>query len=180
MDPIKSYSPSYGWRSITSARSLVKKGLIKRVGTCSSISVWNDPWIPAPRPRSALPKSQNQFLNPLLKVEDLINPTDLSWNLNFLNAYIYQDDVSIIRSLAISRHPKQDSYGWHFTDHGRYTIKSGHRVEKLYPNLGSQQGFFGPDTKSLLAYSWKLQCSPKLQHFVWQFISVSLPVTKNL
>ena len=25
MDPIRSYSPSYGWRSITSARSLVKK-----------------------------------------------------------------------------------------------------------------------------------------------------------
>ena len=25
LDPIKSYSPSYGWRSITSARSLVKK-----------------------------------------------------------------------------------------------------------------------------------------------------------
>ena len=100
--------------------------------------------------------------------------------MNLLNAYIHQDDVSTIRSLDISRHPKQDSYGWHFTDHGRYNVKSGHRVEKIYPDLGSQQGFFGPDTKFLLA--WKLQCSPKLQlhHFVWQIISGSLPVTKNL
>ena len=53
LEPIRSYSPSYGWRSITSARSLVCKGLIKRVETGSSISVWNDPWIPATRPRPA-------------------------------------------------------------------------------------------------------------------------------
>ena len=33
LEPIRSYSPSYGWRSIVFARSLVSKGLIKRVGT---------------------------------------------------------------------------------------------------------------------------------------------------
>lgn len=180
MDPIRSYSPSYGWRSITSARSLVKKGLIKRVGTGSSISVWNDPWIPAQRPRSAIQKLQNQYLNPLLKVEDLINPVDLSWNLDLLNAYVHKDDVSIIRSLAISRNPKPDSYGWLFTDHGRYTVKSGYRTEILYPDLGSRHSDMGPNVKPLLAHAWKLQCSPKLQHFVWQIISGSLPVTKNL
>ncbi|CAA7028224.1 unnamed protein product [Microthlaspi erraticum] len=43
MDPIRSYSPSYGWRSIVSARPLVKIGLIKRVGSGTSISVWDDP-----------------------------------------------------------------------------------------------------------------------------------------
>ena len=53
LDPIRSYSPSYGWRSITSARSLVFKGLLKRVGTGSSISVWNDPWLLSTRPRPA-------------------------------------------------------------------------------------------------------------------------------
>ena len=53
LEPIRSYSPSYGWRSITSARSLVSKGLIKRVGSGSSISVWNDAWLPTTRPRPA-------------------------------------------------------------------------------------------------------------------------------
>ena len=33
LEPIRSYSPSYGWRIIISARSLVSKGLIKRVGS---------------------------------------------------------------------------------------------------------------------------------------------------
>ena len=83
-------------------------------------------------------------------MEDLINLVDLSWNLDLLDAYVHQDNVSIIRSLAISRNPKPDSYGWHFTDHGRYTIKSGYRTEKLYPDKGTQYRDMGPDTKPLL------------------------------
>ncbi|XP_019092328.1 PREDICTED: uncharacterized protein LOC109129140 [Camelina sativa] len=56
MDPIRSYSPSYGWQSIVSARSLVNKGLIIRVGSGDSISIWTDPWIPAQSPRPAVSK----------------------------------------------------------------------------------------------------------------------------
>lgn len=71
-------------------------------------------------------------MNSLLKMEDLINPIDLSWNLDLFNAYVHQNDVSIIRSLAISRHPNPDLYGWQFTDYGRYTVKSGYQTEKNY------------------------------------------------
>ena len=111
LDPHRSYSPSYGWRTICSARSLVNKRLIKRVGTGQTISVWNDLWIPAPRPRSAKPKMQPQFLNLFLKVEHLIDPVTKSWNVDLLKAYIHPDDVDIIRGLAISRIGRQDSYG---------------------------------------------------------------------
>ena len=62
MEPIRSYSSSYGWRSIVSARSFVSKWLIKRVGSWSSISVWNDHWLPSTRPRSAN-KNQTQSLH---------------------------------------------------------------------------------------------------------------------
>ena len=86
-------------------------------------------------------------------MEDLINPVDLSWNVDLLNAYVHQDDVSTILSLAISRNPNPDSYGWHFTDHGRYTIKSGYRTAKLFPDMGEQNIDMGPNTKPLLAQS---------------------------
>ena len=150
------------------------------MGTSSTISFWNDPWVSAPRPRSAIPNFQNQFLNPLLKVDDLINPIELSWNVDLLKVYDNKDDVSIIRSLAISRFLKTDSYRWYFTNHGRYSVKSGYRTEKTYLDMGFQHKEMGPDTKALLAHSWKLKCSQKLKHFVWQIISGSLPITKNL
>ena len=113
-----------------------------------------------------LSKCSNQYLNPLLKVEDLINPVDLSWNLDLLKVYIHQDDVDIIKSLAISRNPKPDSYGWHFTDHGRYMVKSGYQMDKLFLDMGFQDRVLGTYIKPLLAHSWKLHCSPKLKHFV--------------
>lgn len=40
------------------------------------MSIWNDSWIPAPRPGSALPKLQNEFPNPLLNMDNLINLVD--------------------------------------------------------------------------------------------------------
>ena len=48
VEPVRSYSSSYGWCSIVSIGSLVSKWLIK---SWPSISVWNDPWLPSTRPR---------------------------------------------------------------------------------------------------------------------------------
>ena len=136
LDHPKSYPSSYGWQSICSARSLVKNGLIKRVETWQSISIWNDPWVPAPRPSSALRTNHNQFLNHSLTLEHLINSVDHSWNVNILNAYIHLEDVKIIKGMAISRNSRHDVYGWMFTEFGKYSIKSGYKTEYLHPDKG--------------------------------------------
>ena len=80
LEPIRSYSPSYGWCSIVSARSLVSKRLIKNVGSGSSISVWNDPWLPTTHPRPANNNQLTSNLNPDLTVDFFINPTSRTWN----------------------------------------------------------------------------------------------------
>ena len=150
------------------------------MGTGQSISVWTDPWIPAPCPRSALPKNNVQFLDPNLRVEHLINPVDCSWNMELINAYIHPDDVKIINGLAVSRSRRADTVGWSFTETGKYTVKSGFKVESLFPDRGQKMTIYGPTVKPLLAFSRKLTCPPKLRHFVWQILSGTLPVLKNL
>ncbi|KAL9831050.1 putative reverse transcriptase zinc-binding domain-containing protein [Arabidopsis thaliana] len=131
LENIKLYSPSYGWRSLCSTRSLVNKGLIKRVGSGASISV-------------------------------------LGGSVD-----------SLISALHLGTSTKEDTLGWHFTKSGKYTVKSGYHTARL-EKLEDNSSFIGPEINVLKAHAWKVQCPPKLRHFLWQTLSGCVPVTENL
>ncbi|CAA7032486.1 unnamed protein product [Microthlaspi erraticum] len=177
MDPIRSYSPSYGWQSIISARPLVHKGLIKRVGSGSSISVWYDPWISDSRPRSAICKGFNYY--PQLMVSQLINSQSSTWNLPLLHQLFESAEIARITGITIASGSKPDPCGWIFTKMGRYTVKSGYA---LLQDLKEEETppVFGPDTRKLQAQSWRVKCTTKLQHFLWQIITGCLSVGARL
>ncbi|XP_056858277.1 uncharacterized protein LOC130507599, partial [Raphanus sativus] len=120
LEPIRSYSPSYGWRSIISARSLALRTLV-------------DP-----------------------------------------------QDVQIIESIPLSRNRLEDRDGWHFTNNGKYTVKSGYQVERVYPDKEKPLAVFGPSVDALKSFCWKVRCPPKLKHFLWQLVSGCIAVRKNL
>jgi hypothetical protein len=40
--------PSYAWRSIYNAKSLLQAGLVWRVGDGKSINIWTNHWLPIP------------------------------------------------------------------------------------------------------------------------------------
>ncbi|KAL9286052.1 putative reverse transcriptase zinc-binding domain-containing protein [Arabidopsis thaliana] len=177
LDNIKSYSPSYGWRSICSARSLVCKGLIKRVGSGASISVWEDPWIPAQFPRPA--KSNGSIIDPSLKVQNLIDSRSNFWNIDLLQELFDPEDVQLISALHLGASTRADSPGWHFTKTGIYTVKSGYHTARM-EILGINSSSIGLEIKALKAQVWKVQCPPKLRHFLWQILAGCVPVTENL
>ena len=178
LEPIRSYSPSYGWRSIVSARSLVSKWLIKRVGTGSSISVWNDPWLPTTRPR---PANKNQHnLYPDLTVDSLIDSTSRRWNLQVIRTLVDPQDVKIIEIIPLSRNQMVDREGWHFTNNEKFTVKSGYQVERIYPDRERSSLLIGPTIDVLKAFCWKIRCPPKIKYFLWQLVSGYVAVKKNL
>ncbi|CAA7058300.1 unnamed protein product [Microthlaspi erraticum] len=177
LDPIKSYSPSYGWQSIVSARPLVNKGLIKRVGSGISISVWDDPWIPASRLRPTKGNGINFY--PYLRVRDLMTPEKSTWNLPLLNKLFDTLDVSLIMGIPTSHFDKPDSMGWFFIKTGRYTVKSGYMVAQENPDDDGMVPF-GPDIRCLQAQAWKISCTQKLQHFMWQILTGCISVRARL
>lgn len=63
---------------------------------------------------------------------------------------------------------------------GKYSFKSGFKVESFSPDSGQMMTIFGPNVKPLLVFAWKLKCPPKLRYFVWLILSGTLPVSKNL
>ncbi|CAA7041844.1 unnamed protein product [Microthlaspi erraticum] len=134
LDPIRSYSPSYGWQSMISARPLVHKGLIKKL------------------------------------VQDLLSQYGMIHGFLTLAR-----EIARITGITIATGYRKDTCGWLFTKSGRYTVKSGYRVlqeladEDVIP-------VFGPDVRRLQAQSWKVKCTTKLQHFIWQIISGCLSV----
>ena len=59
-------------------------------------------------------------------------------------------------------------------------FKLDYDTEVRFPHSRIPAPVFGPDTKSLKAYSWKIECPLKLKHLLWQIISGCLPLQNNL
>ena len=148
------------------------------MGSGSSISVWNDPWLPTTRPR---PANKNQHnLYPELTVESLIDSTSRTWNLEVIRALVDPQDAKLIESIPLGRTQRVDRDGWHFTKNGKFSVKSGYQVERIYPDRDRPPLLIGPTVDVLKAHCWKIRCPPKLKHFLWQLMTGCIAVRKNL
>jgi hypothetical protein len=63
--------PSFAWRSIANARSLLSKGLVWRVGNGKDIKVWGEQWLPTPTTFTV--QSHPRILDENAHVVELIN-----------------------------------------------------------------------------------------------------------
>lgn len=68
------HRPSYGWRRILSAQSIVQRGYRWQVGNGESLRVWHDKWLPTP---STFKITSPPVGSPLdVRVSTLIDPLD--------------------------------------------------------------------------------------------------------
>ena len=107
------------------------------MGSGSSISVWNDPWLLTTRPRPANKNQQNS--NPDLTVDALIDLVSRTWNSQAIWALVDPQDAKIIESIPLSKTQMVDRDEWYFTKNGRYTVKSGYKLERVYPDKEKQR-----------------------------------------
>ncbi|CAA7055683.1 unnamed protein product [Microthlaspi erraticum] len=69
--------------------------------------------------------------------------------------------------------------GWFYTRTGRYTVRSGYEIAQR-TREDSNPLLFGPDTRGLQAQVWKVQCTQKIQHFLWQSLTGCIVVGDRL
>lgn len=50
-------------------------------------------------------------------------------------------------------------------------VKFGYQIERMYPDIPNVPQVYCPNVTELKAYSWKVNCPPKLKHFLWQIVS---------
>lgn len=88
--------------------------------------------------------------------------------------------AKIIASIPLSKTPMMDKNVWHFTKNGKYTIKLGYEIERVYSDKVKPSVFFGPTVDILKAHCWKIRCPPEMTHFLWQLVYGCIAVWKNL
>jgi hypothetical protein len=79
MDAHLGRKPSYAWRSIWNAKSLLREGLVWRVGDGKSIHIWGDKWLPTQVTHEI--QSPIHILDGEAKVCDLIDENTGWWNI---------------------------------------------------------------------------------------------------
>ncbi|XP_010473903.1 PREDICTED: uncharacterized protein LOC104753332 [Camelina sativa] len=160
-------SPSFGWKSMMAAKSLLNDGLRKNIKSGFNTKVWSDNWIPTIPARPVV--SRDPVQDPHLYVNHLIDFNTKCWRVEKLEELIDHMDIPLILGLNPSRTFQLDDYVWVHSKSGQYTVKSGYLLATLQNN--DKEMVLEPSTTKLKSYAWKLQTSRKIQHFIWQAVS---------
>ncbi|XP_019087479.1 PREDICTED: uncharacterized protein LOC109127334 [Camelina sativa] len=125
MDVKKANSPSFGWRSMMSAKPLLQQGLRKNIRSGFNTRVWLDNWIPTIPERPA--KDRGTGRDPNLYVNHLIDFESKTWKMDKIIELVDPMDIPLITGLQPSRR-FMDDYVWCYTKSGKYTVRSEYAI----------------------------------------------------
>ncbi|XP_010513002.1 PREDICTED: uncharacterized protein LOC104788940 [Camelina sativa] len=169
--------PSYSWNSLRFGRELLKSGIQYSIGDGRLTKLGVDPWLPTNPPRPPL----------LIRAEDaempvstIIDPVSFHWDELQVQRFIDPRDHHLIYKTYLPQIPALDSYIWSGTKHGMYTVKSGY-----WKALSLDRDDDAPvaplkSNPDIAAQIWRLNITPKLQHFLWRLASHAIGVADNL
>uniref|UniRef100_A0A2N9GI95 Reverse transcriptase domain-containing protein n=1 Tax=Fagus sylvatica TaxID=28930 RepID=A0A2N9GI95_FAGSY len=169
---------SYAWKSIMSARDLIKKGSTWRVGNGSDICIWGDRWLPSPC--NQLISSPPIPPSNLSHVAHLIDHQSRTWKEELIRETFLPHDAGAIMGIPLSSHPQSDCLVWGGTRNGRYAVRSGYHL-LIQEKAQADPGPFDTTEMTNLWHSiWSLQVPPKTRHCLWRACHESLPTRRNL
>nr|XP_023921351.1 uncharacterized protein LOC112032807 [Quercus suber] len=92
-------SASYTWKAIEKAKAIIRQGACYLIGDGSSVSVWEDPWVPwiqgfSPKPR------EDAFSQIPMLVSQLINDELRYWNAALVNEIFDTESARAILSIS--------------------------------------------------------------------------------
>ena len=121
--------PSYAWRSIMAAQSIVRRGMHWQVGDGERVHIWRDKWILSPC-TYRITTSEKQFpQGPWVK--NLIKSDSKEWDDNFIKQTFMPQDADAILSIPLSARRAQDRVVWAENKSGKFFVRSAYQLALL-------------------------------------------------
>ncbi|XP_042958006.1 uncharacterized protein LOC122293492 [Carya illinoinensis] len=170
--------PSLIWRSIWSARNLLKEGLRWRVGDGKEIKIWGSKWVPSPI--SYAVQSPVKLLKEDAKVEELINVQKGEWDEAKIRAIFVPEEAEKILSVPLSSRGTKDKLIWGPSKKGIFSIRSAYFL--LLELRERNQGECSVEERNDDRWNkiWELKVPGVTKLFIWRAANNLLPTKENL
>ncbi|EEC83127.1 hypothetical protein OsI_28289 [Oryza sativa Indica Group] len=165
---------SLGWKAIEHGLSLLKEGIISRVGNGRLVRIWCDPWLPRDFSRRPISSKGTCRLKCVL---DLINE-DGSWNIHKINQYFLPLDAEIILRIRLPVREEEDFIAWHPIKHGRFSVRSAYSWALKLKNMSKCSGSSSEISCKAWDLIWKNAAPQKVKIFARK-VAVNCLATKE-
>ena len=157
-------SPSYAWRSLMAAQSIVQRGMRWQIGNGNKIRLWHDKWIPRLCTYKVIQKEKHNSANAL--VCELINRGTGEWNIDKLNSWFLLEDREAILGIPLSSSNTNDRLVWAENRNGKFIVKSAYllaleeKVHNSRANCSDESAM-----RKIWKTIWQLRIPQKIKHF---------------
>lgn len=118
--------PSFEWRSIMAAQSIIQHRHRWQGGDGSSIDIRKDKWLPQP---STFCITVPPICMPLdVKVNTLIDPGTRDWNSSMVRHLFGHADATTILGIPVNSKLPRDRILCTYTPKGKFTVRSAYKV----------------------------------------------------
>lgn len=167
------HNPSFVWRSILSAKVVVRQGAHWKIGSGFDIPIISEPWIGS---GSSIPPVGDDMvaLQPY-SVDNLIDQERKVWNESLIRQLFAVETVQTILNTPLHHQVERDKMIWKAEKNGHYSVRSAYRicVEEVISNDHLRKPGYWSGI-------WRLKVPPKVKNLVWRICRDCFPTRVKL
>ena len=152
---------SYAWKSILSARDVIRRGMVWRVGTRERVRIKEDRWLPE--------KANGLVISPLTqvatetKVSSLIDQDQVRWNEEVVRNLFLPHEVDLILAIPLSLRRPPDRIAWKHTPSGMFTTSNAYKLIVSCESRSNAGSLSVESHKKFWRWLWQLRMLNKIK-----------------
>jgi hypothetical protein len=180
LDTVFIQNASTTWHGIAYGLELLKKGVVWRIGSGTSVRIFRDNWLP----RAGELKLSGRRGNSRRRwVSELIDPATRTWNEAMVRECCLPYDVDAVLAIKLPPRPCDDFVAWQPEKNGVFTVSSAYRLgmQSALEAMSPGQSSSSPTgDRSIWDMVWKAEVPQKLRIFAWKAATSTLAVRTAL